>query len=54
MKTALHLKDLKIPTVIDGITVSTSPENPRPMKQMRLAKFNGTSYELFGDVLASE
>jgi branched-chain amino acid transport system substrate-binding protein len=54
MKTALHLKDLKIPTVIDGITVSTSPENPRPMKQMRLSKFNGTSYELFGEVLSAE
>ena len=54
MKTALHLKDLKIPTVIDGIAINTSPENPRPMKQMKLSKFNGTTYELFGDVMSAE
>ena len=54
MKTALHLKDLKVPTVIEGINISTTPENPRPMKQMRLSKFNGTTYELFGDVLTAE
>lgn len=54
MKTALHLNGLKVPTIIDGITISTTPENPRPMKQMRLSKFNGTTYELFGDVISAD
>lgn len=54
MKTALHLKDVKIPVLLDGIKVETTPENPRPMKQMQLAKFNGKSYDLFGTVLSGE
>ena len=54
MKTALHLHDIKIPTVLDGITINTTPERPRTMTQMQVARFNGASYDLVGNVLDAD
>ena len=51
MKQAINLKDLELPLLLPGIKVNTSPTNYSPIRQMQLAKFNGESWELFGDVL---
>jgi branched-chain amino acid transport system substrate-binding protein len=51
MKQAASLHDLEIPTLLPGIKVKTSPTNYRPIRQMQLAKFDGTSWKLFGDVI---
>ena len=51
MKQALSLHDLELPTLLPGIKVNTSPTNYRPIRQMQLAKFDGTSWVGFGDVI---
>ena len=51
MKQAANLHDLEIPVLLPGIRVNTSPTNYRAIRQMRLARWSGTSWELFGEVL---
>jgi branched-chain amino acid transport system substrate-binding protein len=53
MRQASHL-DMELPMLLPGIRLKTSPADLRPIKQMRLVRFNGERYVLFSDVLASE
>jgi branched-chain amino acid transport system substrate-binding protein len=47
MRAATNLPDTTtLPMVLPGIKISTSPTDYRAMKGMRLARFNGTMYEL--------
>ncbi len=47
MKAATNLPDTTtLPMVLPGIKISSSPTDYRPMKSMRLARFNGKMYEL--------
>ncbi|WP_050425925.1 ABC transporter substrate-binding protein [Bradyrhizobium tropiciagri] len=52
MKQASHL-DTELPLLLPGIRLRTSPIDLRPIKQMRLVRFNGQRYVLFSDVLES-
>ena len=54
MKESLHLDKLQVPVALDGIKISTGPKDFRTFAQMQLTKFNGTSWELFGEVLSAE
>ena len=51
MKQAANLHDLELPTLLPGIKVNTSPTNYHPIRQMQLAKFDGTHWVLFGDII---
>ena|ERR1700724_1376443 len=51
MKQAANLHDLELPTLLPGIKLNTSPTNYRPIRQMQLAKFDGTGWVSFGDVI---
>jgi branched-chain amino acid transport system substrate-binding protein len=51
MKQAANLKDLAVPTLLPGIIVNTSPTNYHPIRQMQLQKWNGSLWELFGEVI---
>jgi branched-chain amino acid transport system substrate-binding protein len=51
MKEAANIKDLALPIGLPGTALNTSPTNYNPIRQMQLARFNGTTWELFGDVL---
>jgi branched-chain amino acid transport system substrate-binding protein len=51
MKQAESLHDLELPTLLPGIKVSTSHTDHRPIKAMRLAKWDGKTWVLFGDVI---
>jgi hypothetical protein len=51
LRQAKSLKDVEIATALPGIKVNTSAKNNMVWKQMRLQRWNGTSWELFGDVL---
>jgi branched-chain amino acid transport system substrate-binding protein len=53
MKQASHL-EMELPMLLPGIRLKTTPADLRPIKQMRLVRFDGERYVLFGDVLASE
>jgi len=54
MKQAANLKGLEVPLLLPGITVNTSPTDFYPIEAVRLARVKGESFELFGDVIASE
>jgi branched-chain amino acid transport system substrate-binding protein len=51
MKQATNLHDLELPTLLPGIKLNTSPTNYHPIRQMQLAKFDGTGWVRFGDVI---
>jgi branched-chain amino acid transport system substrate-binding protein len=51
MKQAASLMDLELPMLLPGIKLNTSPTNYSPIRQMQLARFNGESWELFGDLI---
>jgi branched-chain amino acid transport system substrate-binding protein len=53
MKQAANLHELKLPMLLPGITVSTGPDDFAPIKQMRLEKFDGNTWQLFGDVISA-
>jgi branched-chain amino acid transport system substrate-binding protein len=48
---AANIKDLHQDMMLPGQVLNTSPTNYSPIRQMQLASFNGTSWELFGDLL---
>jgi branched-chain amino acid transport system substrate-binding protein len=50
MKQAAHL-DLDLPMLLPGIRVHTSPADFYPIQRMRLARFEGKQWVLFGDVI---
>jgi len=47
----LHIKDG--PLSLPGLTLSTTADDYAPIKQMQLMKFNGTTWNLFGEVIAA-
>ncbi len=51
MKQATNLKDLENPVLLPGIKINTSPTNYHPIRQMQLMKWNGSSWEVFGDII---
>lgn len=51
MKQAANLKSLKLPLLLPGIVINTSPTDFFPVEQAQLAKFNGKQWELFGEVI---
>ncbi|HEV8029056.1 MAG TPA: ABC transporter substrate-binding protein [Stellaceae bacterium] len=50
MRQAANL-DLELPMLLPGIKVRTSPNNFYPVQRMRLARFEGKQWTLFGEVL---
>lgn len=54
MKQAANLQNVRVPMLLPGITVTTSPADFYPIESMQLSKFNGTNWELFGDIISAE
>jgi branched-chain amino acid transport system substrate-binding protein len=52
MKQAASIHDLKLPMLLPGISVSTSADDFAPIKQMQLEKFDGNTWQLFGEVIS--
>jgi branched-chain amino acid transport system substrate-binding protein len=50
MKQAANL-DMDLPMLLPGVRVHTSPTDFYPVKQMRLQRFEGKQWQLFGDVI---
>jgi branched-chain amino acid transport system substrate-binding protein len=51
MRQAANLHEVTLPLLLPGTKINTSPTDYRPLKQLRLARFNGQNWQLFGDVL---
>ncbi|MGE0423714.1 MAG: ABC transporter substrate-binding protein [Reyranellaceae bacterium] len=54
MRQAANFQKFKLPMLIPGITISTSPTDFYPIQAVKLARFKGESWDLFGDVMSSE
>jgi branched-chain amino acid transport system substrate-binding protein len=52
LKQATNLHDLEVPILLPGVKVDTSPTNYHPIRQMQLQKWNGATWERFGEVLS--
>jgi branched-chain amino acid transport system substrate-binding protein len=53
MKQAANVRDLKLPMLLPGIVVSTGTTDFAPIKQMQLMKFDGKTFQLFGEVIST-
>jgi branched-chain amino acid transport system substrate-binding protein len=53
MYQAANIDSLELPMLLPGVRLSTSENNYHPIRQMQLASFNGSSWELFGELLGS-
>jgi branched-chain amino acid transport system substrate-binding protein len=53
MKHAASLHQLNLPMLLPGITLSTSADDFNPIKQMQLEKFDGKTWQLFGEVISA-
>ncbi len=51
MSQATHLHNFAPPMLLPGITIDTSATDYQPLKKVRMAKFNGQTWEIFGDVM---
>jgi hypothetical protein len=54
LKQATNLKGFHPSLFIDGVNLSTSPSDRTPWRQARMARFDGTSWVPFGDVVTIE
>jgi len=54
MRQAANFQKFKLPLVLPGITVSTSPTDYYPIQAVQLSRFKGETWELFGDIMHAE
>ena len=54
MRQAASHHKLRVPLLLPGITVSTSPTDYYPIQSVQLQRFKGETWELFGDVMSAE
>jgi len=50
LKQAFAIKNLELPMLLPGIKVNTSPTDHIPVDQMQFMRFNGKSWERFGEL----
>jgi ABC-type branched-subunit amino acid transport system substrate-binding protein len=53
MKQAANIKNLKLPLLLTGMSLNTTPTDFFLVKQGQLAKFTGTQWQGFGDLLGT-
>jgi hypothetical protein len=53
MKQAASL-DVVVPMLLPGIKIKTSPDDYFPIEAMRLQRFNGENWQLFGETIGSD
>jgi branched-chain amino acid transport system substrate-binding protein len=54
MKQAASLKNLELNMLLPGMRINTGPNDFAPIKQMRMERFNGERFELFGPLMTGE
>src|SRR5258707_12077456 len=54
MKQAASLKDFAPDTLIPGIKVNTSATDFAPIEQLKMMRFKGGQWDLFGDIISAE
>jgi ABC-type branched-subunit amino acid transport system substrate-binding protein len=54
MRQAANFQKFKLPLLLPGITVSTSPTDYYPIQAVQLSRFKGETWDLFGDIMHAE
>jgi branched-chain amino acid transport system substrate-binding protein len=54
MAQAANLHHLTLPMLLPGITLNTSLTDYQPLKQLRMARFDGQTWQPFGDVVEAK
>jgi hypothetical protein len=50
LKQAYAIRDLELPMLLPGIKVNTSPTDHVPVDQMQFMRFNGKTWDRFGEL----
>ena len=53
MKEAASLKNFTTDAALPGITINTSPTDFAPIQQMQMARFDGKTWQVFGEILGA-
>ncbi|WP_341886974.1 ABC transporter substrate-binding protein [Variovorax sp. YR752] len=53
-KIASNLKGVRLPLMLPGISLNTTPTDSRPLKQAQFFRFNGAEYESLGSIRSLE
>jgi ABC-type branched-subunit amino acid transport system substrate-binding protein len=54
MRQAANLKNLKLPLLLPGMAINTSPTDYFMFKQAQLQRFDGTQWQLFGGLISTD
>ena len=54
MRQAANIKNLELPLMLPGIKVNTSPTNFYPISSLRMARFEGDHWVLFGETMSRD
>lgn len=54
LKQATTISPTAFPMLLPGIKVETSPDDVTPIRQLQMARFDGKSWVLFGDILSEK
>ena len=54
VKQSRSIRGLSLPTLIPGVTINTGPENSMAYTQLQLQRWNGSTWDQFGNVLSAE
>jgi branched-chain amino acid transport system substrate-binding protein len=54
IRQATSLRGERLPMMLPGISISTTPDDYAPFKTLRIAVFDGASWNLTGDALSAE
>ena len=54
MKEAANLHHFRPPMLLPGIEINTSPTDFAPIKQIRMARFGGQRWQLFGPLISGQ
>ena len=53
VKQSRNIRELSLPTLIPGVKINTSQANSMAYTQLQLQRWNGSTWEQFGDVLTA-
>jgi len=51
LEQATHLRNLRVPKLLEGIMINTAPDEYSPIKQMQLQRFDGIGWVSFGGIV---
>jgi ABC-type branched-subunit amino acid transport system substrate-binding protein len=54
LKQATNMKDVELPMLLPGVRVNYAPDDYSPIQQARMARFDGTKWVRFGELISAK